>query len=444
MKKAENPGPYPQAMRLTLALTTVLAGIACSESRPLMKDFIGINGHTVQFKPDLYHPTARLVRDYHPVEWDLGKDTAALPGFPFAKNRVDWSNVYGSWQKHGWTTNACLMFESVPRESWKDIDKDAAAYGLAFAKEFGPSSTRKLVESVEIGNEPGKWSDADYSRMFKAMATGLRAGDPKLKIATCNLTTGKSGNYEKSVACLTGLSDLVDVLTIHSYAQLENWPTWRRSFPEDPALPRYLKDVTDLCRWRDEHTKDKPVWITEFGYDSTTQPQEKTGDFAKWVGDTDEQLAQWLVRSYLVFSAMPVERAYLYFFNDEDKASLHASSGLTRHFKPKPSFHAVSHLQRTLGDYRFTRIVKNEPSIRVQEYQHGTGNKVTWVVWTPTLEGKDTEITLEGVPGKLVSATKMPLTEKAKEIALPGQPTPSSVKVTASGSPVYLVFEKTS
>ena len=442
MKKAGNPGAYPAAMRLILAFIAALAGIAWSEPRPLMKDFIGINGHTVRFKPELYQPAARLVRDYHPVEWDLGKDTAVLPEFPSAKNRVDWSGVYGSWQKHGWTTNACLMFESVPRDQWKDIDKDAENYGRAFAKEFGPSGARKLVESVEIGNEPGKWSDADYSRMLKAMATGLRASDPKLKIATCNLTTGKSGDYEKNVTCLTGLTDLVDVLTIHSYAQLENWPTWKRSFPEDPALPRYLKDVDDLCRWRDEHAKNKPVWITEFGYDSTTQPQEKTGDFSKWVGVTDEQQAQWLVRSYLVFSSMPVERAYLYFFNDEDKASLHASSGLTRHFKPKPSFHAVSHLQRTLGAYRFTRIVKNGPSVRVQEYHPETGSKVVWVVWTPTLEGKETEITLEGVPGKLVSATKMPLTEKAEEIALPKQPTPDSVRVTASGSPIYLVFEK--
>jgi hypothetical protein len=271
------------------------------------------------------------------------------------------------------------------------------------------------------------------------MATGLRAGDPKLKIGTCNLTTGKSGDYEKSVECLNGLTDLIDVLTIHTYAQLENWPTWRRSFPEDPALPRYLKDVEDLCRWRDEHVKDKPVWITEFGYDSTTQPQEKTGDFSKWVGVTDEQQAQWLVRSFLVFSSMPVERAYLYFFNDDDKASLHASSGLTRHFKPKPSYHAVSHLQRTLGDYRFVRVVRND-TVRIHEYRHGREAKVTWAAWTPTGDGEPAVVTLDGTPGKLITATRMPLTEKAKEIALPQQPTPGSVKVTASGSPTFLVF----
>jgi hypothetical protein len=427
-------------MRSILPWLLVLAGTV-SASPPLMKDFIGINGHTVRFKPALYQPVGRLVRDYHPVAWDLGKDSSVLPEFPFAKNRVDWSAVYGSWQKHGWTTNACLMFETIPQAEWKNLAQDARTYGRSFAREFGPSGERRLVESVEIGNEPGKWSDADYTRILKAMATGIRDGDPKLKIATCNLTTGKSGAYEKSVSCLHGLTDLIDVLTIHSYAQLEHWPTWRRSFPEDPALPHYLKDIEALCQWRDGNARGKPVWITEFVYDSTTQPQEKTGDFAKWIGVTDKQQAMWLVRSFLVFSSMPVERAYLYFFNDEDKASLHAGAGLTRHFRPKPSFHAVAHLQRTLGEYHYRRMVRND-SVRVQEYRHGKEAKIIWAIWTPTGDGMPVEVTLEGVPGKLGGATRMPLTEAVLPIALPPQAASGSVKVTADGTPIYLIFER--
>ena len=429
-------------LAMGLCLATTMAGClqAAEPHRPLMRDFIGINGHTVQFKPDLYQPVCCLVRDYHPVVWDLDKATSTPPPFPFAKNKVDWSKVYGSWQDHGWTTDACLMFETVPLADWDDLENDARAYGTAFAREFGPSGKRKLVESVEIGNEPGKWSDADYARMLKAMATGIRDGDPKLTIATCNLTTGESGAYEKSVSCLHGLTDLIDVLTIHSYAQLENWPTWRRSFPEDPALPHYLKDIEALCRWRDGNAGGKPVWITEFGYDSTTQPQEKTGDFAKWTGVTDEQQAMWLVRSFLVFSSMPVERAYLYFFNDEDKASLHASAGLTRHFRPKPSFHAVSHLQRTLGEYRYNRIVKNDKE-RVQEYRHDKEAKIIWAIWTPTGDGKPVEVSLEATPGKLSGATRMPLTEAPLPVALPPQAASGTVKLTADGSPIYLIFD---
>lgn len=415
--------------------------VGAATERPLLRDFIGINGHTVQFKPELYRPVCGLVRDYHPVEWDLGTNTTVLPAFPFAKNRVDWSKVYGSWRAKDWNIDACLMFESVKQADWKNIEADARAYGKAFAQEFGPSGQRKLVDSVEIGNEPGKWSDADYTRIFKAMAEGIRAGDPKLKIATCNLTTGKSGDYEKNADCVVDFPELFDVLNIHTYAQLEGWPTWRRSFPEDPKLPHYLQDVEALCRWRDAHAPGKPVWITEFGYDSSTKTAEKSGAFAKWQGVTDEQQAQWLVRSLLVFSAMPVERAYIYFFNDADQPSLHASAGITRHFQPKPSYHGLAHLQRVLGEYRFQSIVTNEPGrLRVQEYGNDS-KQLVWVVWSPTGNGSTRTVTLDKVPGKLVDAQVMPLAPGNSNRPDVARDDSGRITLQAAESPVYLIFE---
>lgn len=422
----------------------VFKACAGESTPPLMRDFMGINGHTIQFKPDLYSAGYCVVRDYHPVDWDLQSDTSRLPEWPEARNRVNWEQVYGSWRKQGYTIDACLMFESVPRNRWKDVAADSRAYGRSFARGFGPSGTRHLLESVEIGNEPGKWNDADFRLMFENMAQGIREGDPKLLIATCNLTTEKSSDYSKSVTCLQGLEKLYDVLTIHSYAQLENWPTWRRSFPEDPKLPHYLRDIQALCEWRDLHASRKPVWITEFGYDSTTQPQEKQGDFKQWVGCTDEQQAQWIVRSYLIFSAMPVQRAYLYFFNDEDQARLHSSSGITRHFKPKPSFYAVSHLYQALGGYRYSRTVANQPDVvRVQEYSSDVApRKLVWVIWSPTGDGHETSYTFRQAPGRLVCAQRMPLTadEMGKDVSASITASNGALVVPVTGSPLYLFW----
>lgn len=419
--------------------------VAAEQQRPLLRDFIGLNGHTVQFKPDLYAPVSRLVRDYHPVSWDLGTNTSEPPPFPFAKNRVDWSKVYGSWRKKELSINASLQVEFIKVDRWKHLERDAYAYGLSFSREFG-SQGRKLVEAAEIGNEPGDWSDADYTRVFRAMAKGLREGDPDLKIVTCNLTTGKSGKYEKSVECIRAYPELYDVLNIHSYAQLENWPTWRRSFPEDSRLPKYLKDIEDLCRWRDQHAPGKPVWITEFGYDSTTKPSEKSGDFSKWVGVTDEQQAQWLVRSLLLFSTMPVERAYIYFFNDRDEPKLHSSSGLTRNFAPKPSYHAVSQLQRALGDYRFERILTNATGVlRVHEYRHGADpDRFAWIAWAPTHAGAPATHLLPDPGARLAKVERMALAaeDKATPPHLARQREDRTLEVQASGSPVYLFFSK--
>jgi hypothetical protein len=47
---------------------------------------------------------ASRVRDYHPVEWDLGKDADFVTPFPFARNGVSWRQVYGDWQREGWRT----------------------------------------------------------------------------------------------------------------------------------------------------------------------------------------------------------------------------------------------------------------------------------------------------------------------------------------------------
>jgi hypothetical protein len=113
------------SLLFALALGLARAADPSVMPRPLFRDFMGVNGHTVQFRPKLYQPIASLVRDYHPVEWDLGKDSASTPPFPQARNGVDWKHVYGSWLREGWRVDACLMFESLARERWQDLGPDA-------------------------------------------------------------------------------------------------------------------------------------------------------------------------------------------------------------------------------------------------------------------------------------------------------------------------------
>ncbi len=420
--------------------------------RPLIREFVGINthanGHDHQqgFNPDLYSPTCRLLRDYHRMSRDLGENPSTPAPLPLGKDGTDWSAIYAEWMAKGWNVEASLQFETIDRSKWKDIDTEARNYGRAFARELGPSGIRKLVDTVEIGNEPSKWSDEDYSQLFRAMALGLREGDPRLRIATSNVTVGPSGRWDKSVECVAKFPELFDVLTLHIYAEIAHHPTWERSFPENPKLLRYLNDVEALCRWRDLHAPGKEVWITEFGYDSSTKKPDPNGPSAAWCGVTDEQQAQWLVRSILVFSAMPVGRAYIYFFNDRDVPSLHASAGITRFFQPKPSFHALAHLQRMLGAYRFSRIVVDEPGkLRIEEFEHGENSKqLVWAVWSPTGEGVASRQVLTGVPGRLRTAERMVLDpgREARTELLAIQKSDGTIDAEVTESPLYLVLEQ--
>lgn len=379
-----------------------------AEERPLFRDFVGLCGHTVQFKPDLYAPVCRWVRDYHPAQWDLEKDTAVLPEWPFAKNRVSWEQVYGSWQKAGLRTNACLMIDEM-QKTWKDMPRDARAYAKSFAQQFGPGGKYPFVEAVEIGNEPGLYSDEDYRKVFEAMARGIREGDPKMKILPCN-TEMKSDRYWKGVHVLKGFDDLYDALQIHRYAIAEGWPVWRRSYPEDAKVP-YLSAIQDLLTWRDTNAKGKPVWVTEFGWDSSTQKPDPKGEWAKWIGSTDDEQARWNVRSFFLFARMGVDKAFLYFFNDDDKPQLHACSGLTRNFQPKPAYHAVAWMLKSLADYRFSKAVRESMDDGyVYEFTpEKPGQPVILAVWHPTRENVALKVDLSG--RKVSRAERMPLTK---------------------------------
>jgi serine/threonine-protein kinase ATR len=427
----------PLSFLLTLALLAVACdavarGDSPAQQAPLMRDFMGLNGH-LAFRPDLYAPTCALVRNYHPTIWDLGDDTSQPATFPLARNKVDWSQIYGSWKKAGFGIDASLQIDSIPPAKWKNIDADAQAYGEAFAKCLGPSSSN-LVQSAEIGNEPANWDNASYARVFKALATGLHAGDPKLKIVTAAASAEeKPDRYSKSVSVLDGMTDLYDVLNIHTYSFLQGWPTWRRVWPEHAGIP-YLKVVQDMSAWRDAHAPGKEIWVTEFGYDAGTG-KKGTGDFARWVGCTETEQAQWIVRSFLMFSSMDVQRAYLYYFNDEDEAKLHGASGITRHFKPKPAYFAMAHLYQTLGDYRFSRVVRTDKDdLYVFEYSSPDKPKEPiWVAWSPT--GTQREVS-RGV--ELPAGTGI---EKAERMPLkPGDAASVSI-VTDSNTPQLPISE---
>ena len=422
--------------KTVLLASCILLTNARAGERPLMRDFIGLNVHTVQFKPELYAPVTKVLRNYHPLKWDVGADTSASLDFPFAKNRVNWETLYGAWQKAGYKTHASVLFDDIDQKDWKDIEADARKYGEAFAKSFGG-----MLDAAEIGNEPGKYDDETYRRLFVAMARGMRAGNPQMRIATCAANLGKSGRYSKSMDLFTGSEELWDIINIHTYAEAEPWPTWRRSYPEDPAT-KWIENIGHVVKWRDEHAKGKELWVTEFGYDAGTKPPPATGDFSKWVSSTEEQQAMWTVRSFLLLPRLGVDRAHLYFFNDSDEPKLHASSGITRNFVPKPVFHSLAWLQRSLGDYRFSRVDREIPPGECYSYEFtngGDAKKRILAVWLPSGQNRKVRLYLD--TAKAVRAERMPLSPGDAEAAVIHREIEGYIAVEAGERPTLIWLE---
>ncbi|WFB35530.1 hypothetical protein P3T73_15365 [Kiritimatiellota bacterium B12222] len=448
-------------MKLLLPILCVLtATLTLAEVRPkpLMKDFMGINGH-FQFKPELYAQTCRLVRNYHNMNWDV-KTPGDPITFPHCVNKVDWNkHVYGKWVAQGFEVDLCAQFGTFGEENeqylnlWQGQAPWIYDYGYEMAKYFGPSGDHKLVTSIEIGNEPGNdFDEALYQKLFIQMAKGIRAADPELKIVSATAQSGTADKYSKSLEetfASPEILPLYDVINLHVYAvkpKQAGQSPWDRSYPEDPRLD-YLNVVDAAIAFRNQQAVGKEVWITEFGYDACTEEAMLTREgWAKklnWTGVSDQQQAQYIVRSFFCFAERDIQRAYLYFFNDDDKASVHAASGLTRNFVPKPSFWAVKQLYENLGNYRFNRIVhKVDAHMYVYEFIHGSNeNKIIWVLWSPTGVNREATLTLHDLPGELTRVEKMALENiPAKSIDQPLHD-PHSLKITITESPIYLFFD---
>lgn len=429
---------------LTLAsgiAITVLTAAASANEKPLMRDFMGLNGHTVLFDSAKYAPVASHVRDYHNLSWDVGDDPANDTQFPRAAIGYNWNNIYGPWKQNGFHTLAAVQMGGFTDASWVGKTGEAEKYGRAFAQHFGPTHGNGLVESVQIGNEPGFLSDATYKAIFRNMAQGIRAVDPALPIVTSNTRVGPSGQYHKSLSIFEDpeMTPLFDVISINTYAQLEGWPTWRRSYPEDPRLTQQAEILATIA-WRDEHAPGKQIWITEFGYDSTTQPNHTSGTWKDWVGVTDTQQAQYITRSFLTFSKLDVDRAYMFWFDDKDSPSNHGSSGLTRNGVPKPSYWAMAHLNQTLGDYRFDEVVvERAGDVHVYQYEHGDDpDALIWAIWSPTGEGRQVLMTLDDLPGKPLWADLMPLESGPADKVTFTQLPDGRIQLLVGESPIYL------
>jgi hypothetical protein len=434
--------------------------------RPLFKDFMGINGHFT-FKPALYSQVCRLVRNYHNVDWDV-KQPGDPVTIPVTANKINWkTDVYGPWKAAGIETDICIQFATFGgghEKLWNGKEQWAYDYTKAMAAYFGPSGKEQLATSFEIDNEPGvRFDTVVFRKLFKQMAQGIRDGDPRAKILTPTVHARKADSYSQSLYGMYADKDILplyDVINVHTYSTLEKSATsentWNRSYPEDSTL-QYLKVIDEAIAWRNSNASDKEVWVTEFGYDACTPEAMKTRkDWMlklNWQGASDSMQAQYLVRSFLVFAARDVKRAYLYYYNDDDEAGFHAASGLTRHFNPKMSFWAVRQLYQTLGDYRFRRVVKrNAGELYIFEFEHGTDpKKLIWVAWSPT--GAKTQqqqgykphtftATLDNLPGMPLHVTGM-ATADGEAPQEPWQNKGDAAMILTIGeSPVYITIDR--
>ena len=171
--------------------------------------------------------------------------------------------------------------------------------------------------------------------------------------------------------------------------------------PEEADIVGTLSQLVSI---RNKHYPEKEVWITEFGWD--TNQSYATVNSAHAYGDyTGRQVqAMWLTRTYLLLSAIGVDKATMYMCEDtgveNEAVGKFGSSGVIAYEYDengnkvevkKDSYYYLYTLKNTLGGYSFSRQIEAyEENVMVYEYVNAQG-KTAYAVWCPTSDGTTIE-----------------------------------------------------
>ncbi len=172
-----------------------------------------------------------------------------------------------------------------------------------------------------------------------------------------------------------------------------------RSYPEDPAT-KWLENFRQMQKSRAEHAPAKELWETDFGFDTP--------------GITEEQRATWTARAFLLLAGFGVDRAHFVSPKDAGESQIH---GIAPNHQPEPVFHALAWLRRSLGDYRFARVEREDAGdCFCYEFIHSTdAKKSIWAIWKPA--GDPLVVRLFHDPLLVTRAERMPLKIGNAEVA---------------------------
>jgi hypothetical protein len=379
-----------------------------------MNDLLGINtvwGWGLGVYSDMHDPNTGVnrfnqigthARNYHFMNWDLpdpddvtdtlftrmaaGRGTPAMPW-------LNWDTEYKAWKKAGLEVESSINFEYAP-EMWQKPYESAYKYGRAFAKHFGQKDEKgkPMVSILEVGNEPWKYPAEQYQQILKGMSEGVKSMNTGIKVFPGALQAAKPRNenstWEKNyvgVRVTKEIAPFLDGLNVHHYSWKYLSDGKRISVhPEHPESTAW--DILADIRWRNQNMPNKPIFITEFGWDSSS-PNENCVH-SECV--TEEEQTLYTIRHIFLLARLGMERITNYFYANtptNGASTLFTRSGLTESVlndhTPKKSFFAVKSVRNLLGTSRFLRVVQEDEKAYIYLFGDAGGKPTHLVAWRP-------------------------------------------------------------
>ncbi|MEO6992843.1 MAG: Ig-like domain-containing protein [Lacunisphaera sp.] len=329
----------------------------------------------------------------------------------------------------------------------------AARYGstvvadskLTLAADQPRNSGMNLVKYMEDWNEENKnWEgpdaqfsaqeyaamlSADYDGHCRTMTGGTgtfgaKNADPAMKVVMGGLA--ENGDQAPQVF-VTFINDMktwfvanradhkfaADVINVHHYGFAPgniSSPGPGLS-PEADNFESRLKLVVD---YRDQQLDPATeVWISEFGWDTNQGSPLRAPPIGPF--DVQEVQAQWILRSYLAFAAVGVDRAIQFMMRDNNPndPTWFSSCGLMGpkdDWTPKKSYFYVYTMKNVMSGTRFLgKVSTGNPSVYAYKFKNISGNSGVYVLWCPTSNNTTVNAYQLAVPGA-TNATKIALT----------------------------------
>ena len=237
---------------------------------------------------------------------------------------------------------------------------------------------------------------------------GAKTADPSLKVSMGGLS-GATQVALDNVAVMrlwfqANRKDkkfAADILNFHFYCNDDQ--TSKGASPEECKFERVMRALTT---WRDANEPSLQVWLTEFGYDTSSYSPNLAPAYAHF--DAQDVQGMWLIRSYMYMSIARIDRAHMFMLADshDDGGQKFQTSGLTTaqtsNYNPKKSWYHVSTMSKLLRHTRFAgevSPVSGGSDARIANFTRDAGSAkgpaTVLVAWLGSKTGASSSTTID-------------------------------------------------
>ncbi len=396
--------------------------------------------------PQQFIAVSKNVRSYERLDWDMLRpqqvpdfDKMATGAGTPAKPWLNWDREYGNWKKIGFRIDITLAFkqDNFPDTLWRNTYREAFAFGKAYATHF--FKKEHLVSMIEIGNEPWDYNSQTYRRILAGMSAGMKSVST-VPVLPCAVQAYAPQKDDKDyIAHYVDASSAkeIDGLNTHIYSYVFQEDGKRKAVnPEDPRSQVW--SMANLIRFRNTNLPGKPVYVTEFGYDSNGGGENCTHSECV----PEKVQAIYGIRMAMILWRLGARQFYWYYFaNVAYNSFMHNRSGLCGSYKTgfrkKASFGAFAFLQQQIGPYRFDKVIRENHEVYAYLLKDPRSEKKIVIAWRPTArEHFAQKQILFPIPGKVQQVISVLENRRLSFIRKNGR-----IMLPLSGEPVLIRLE---